>query len=211
VIALHSADRNPSPFVPATHAVLTNWEYIDSRQIPSVPPTSFKLTLSPLLIPCSKPARSAEKTFRPRGTRFRSGLRIDAHLTCTLLSLSSGFGGHSRDYVPAATGSSMLIIREGEGGHSAGDDFSDDFIRKKPIGHKQGLPATVKTSYRISAERLDLGPRGWLNDIRSFLCCEGHSPHGAPSWRAERKCWSTKTIPNGFARRSSRSAPRKQV
>jgi hypothetical protein len=85
------------------------------------------------------------------------------------------------DSLPGRRGARHAYHPERGRGHSAGD-----FIRKR-----------VETSYRTSVELLDLGPRDWLDDIPSFLCC---SPHDAPSWRAKRKCWSAKTIPNGFAR-----------
>jgi hypothetical protein len=105
------------------------------------------------------PARSAEQCFG------RGGLASDQDFVLALTVRASSYP-YAPDLVATAVAMSPLLrwaagaacLKNlsfgGKGGHSA-----DDFIfRKKPIEHKQGLPATPPTySYRISAEKIGFG------------------------------------------------------
>ena len=78
-------------FLSVSHAALINWEYMDVIRFAADP----KVFLQPCLLyphyrfPAQnwRPARLAEKTFRLRGTRVRSGLCLGAHGTSVHLSL----------------------------------------------------------------------------------------------------------------------------
>jgi hypothetical protein len=133
--ASHLADRKPSPFLAVTHAVLTNWEYMDVIRLAADPKCSSNLVNSITTI---------DSLLKIRTLRGQ-------------LKKLFGLGGlaSDQDFVSVLT------------------------VRASSYPYPPGLVATRdgrfdSLRYRIVSAGLlagsELGPRGWLDDVRSFLC-----------------------------------------
>jgi hypothetical protein len=133
--ALHSANRKPSPFLAVTHAVLTNWEYMDVIRLAADTKCSSNLVNSITTIDSLLKIR----TLRGQLKKLfgLGGLASDQDFVSVLTVRVS-----SCPYPP-----DLLATRDGR----------LDLFRYRTVS--AGLLA-----------KSELGPRGWLDNVRSFLC-----------------------------------------